>query len=165
MTNALNVIPETSEIATGVRNTEAVAMGVENALADTYRLLFKTHAVHWNVEGPMFLSVHTMTEEQYENLFQAADELAERIRALGHLAPSTLTSIVSNSVVQDKEKPASAGEMCEELAADHERVAHRLHALIRIAGQHEDPVTEDMATGRAAFHEKAAWMLRAIAKS
>lgn len=165
MTNALNVVPETSDVNTGVKNTQAMAKGLENALADTYRLLFKTHAVHWNIEGPLFFSVHSLTEEQYENLFDAADEIAERIRALGQLAPATLSSIVANSVVQDEEAPASAGEMCEDLAADHERVAHRLHALIKVAGEHGDPVTENMATERAAFHEKAAWMLRSIAKN
>ncbi|WP_299740120.1 DNA starvation/stationary phase protection protein [uncultured Roseobacter sp.] len=165
MTNALNVVPETTEISTGVRDAEAMAKGLENALADTYRLLFKTHATHWNVEGPLFYSVHNLTEAQYENLFEAADDIAERIRALGQLAPATLSSIVANSVVQDEETPPSAGEMCEELAADNERVAHRLHALIKIAGDHGDPVTEDLATERAAFHEKAAWMLRSIAKS
>ncbi|GFE49490.1 DNA starvation/stationary phase protection protein [Roseobacter cerasinus] len=165
MTSALNVVPETTEISTGVKDAPAMATGLESALADTYRLLFKTHATHWNVEGPLFFSVHNLTEEQYENLFEAADVLAERIRALGQLAPATLSSIVANSVVQDEETPASAGEMCEDLAADHERVAHRLHALIKIAGEHGDPVTEDLATERAAFHEKAAWMLRSIAKS
>jgi starvation-inducible DNA-binding protein len=165
MTNALNVIPQNDDVSTGVKDTDAMAQGLEDMLADTYRLLFKSHAVHWNVEGPMFYSVHNLTEAQYTDLFGAADVIAERIRALGRLAPSTLSSIVANSVVQDEEKPAAAGEMCEDLAADHERVAHRLHALIKVAGEQNDPVTEDLATERAAFHEKAAWMLRAIAKS
>ncbi|MFK7765562.1 MAG: Dps family protein [Roseobacter sp.] len=165
MTSALNVIPSNDDINTGVSDTEAMAQGIEHMLADTYRLIFKTHAVHWNVEGPMFFAVHNLTEQQYTELFDAADDIAERIRALGHLAPASLSSIVANSVVQDDDTPSSAGEMCEDLAADHERVARRLHALIKIAGDNGDPVTEDMATARAAFHEKAAWMLRAISKS
>lgn len=165
MTSALNVIPSNDDINTGVSDTEAMAQSIEHMLADTYRLIFKTHAVHWNVEGPMFFAVHNLTEEQYTELFQAADDIAERIRALGHLAPASLSAIVANSVVQDDDTPSSAGAMCEDLAADHERVARRLHTLIKIAGNNGDPVTEDMATARAAFHEKAAWMLRAISKS
>lgn len=165
MTSALNVVPSSDEINTGVRDTDAMAQGLEHMLADTYRLIFKTHAVHWNVEGPLFFSVHNLTEEHYKDMFEAADEIAERIRALGQLAPSTLSSIVANSVVDDEEKPQSAGEMCEQLAEDHARVAHRMHALIKVAGESHDPVTEDMATERAAFHEKASWMLRSIAKS
>lgn len=165
MSNALNVVPQESDVKTGVRDTDAMAQGLEHMLADTYRLIFKTHAIHWNVEGPLFFSVHNLTEEHYEEMFKAADEIAERIRALGHLAPSTLSSITANSVVQDEETPSSAGDMCEALAADHERVAHRLHAVIKVAGDSSDPVTEDLATERAAFHEKAAWMLRSIAKT
>jgi starvation-inducible DNA-binding protein len=164
MTNALNVVPQTDSVETGVKNVPAMTQGLEQALADTYRLIFKTHGVHWNVEGPLFYAVHNLTEEQYENLFEAADELAERIRALGQLAPASLSSIVANSVVQDEEAPRSAGEMCEDLAEDHARVAARLRGLIEAAGAQGDPVTEDLATERAAFHEKAAWMLRAISK-
>jgi starvation-inducible DNA-binding protein len=54
--------------------------------------------------------------------------------------------------------------MCEDLAKDHERLAHRLHALVELSGKHNDPVTDDLATGRSAFHEQAVWMLRAISK-
>jgi starvation-inducible DNA-binding protein len=165
MTSPLNVVPRESDVATGFSNTDAMAQGLELMLADTYRLIFKTHAVHWNVEGPLFYAVHNLTEEQYGNLFEAADDIAERIRALGHLAPSSLARITAHSVVQHSETPISAGDMCRDLAEDHSRVAQRMHDLITLAGEAGDPVTEDMATERAAFHQKAAWMLRSIAKS
>ncbi len=165
MSSALNVVPKTEEIEAGVKDTEAMGQGLEQMLADTYRLIFKTHAIHWNVEGPLFFSVHTLTETQYQNMFDAADDIAERIRALGHLAPASLSRIVANSIVQDDESPLSAGAMCDELAEDHARVAHRMHHLIKIAHDAGDPVTEDMATSRAAFHEKASWMLRSISKN
>jgi len=165
MADALNVKPKSDNVKTGVTNIEGLAEGLVDVLSDTYRLIFKTHAYHWNVEGPMFFSVHNLTEEQYENMFEAADELAERIRALGLLAPMKMATIIKSSVIEDEDDMPSAGKMCEQLAADHERVAHRLHALIELAGDRNDPVTEDLATERSAFHEKAAWMLRAISKS
>jgi starvation-inducible DNA-binding protein len=165
MTDALKVIPSTDSISTGVRDTTPLAKALGDCLADTYRLTFKTHAYHWNVEGPLFYSIHKLTEEQYENMFAAADDLAERIRALGQLAPSKIAQIVDNSVIDDKDGAVSAAEMVEDLASDHERVAHRLHALVQLTQEHNDIVTEDLATERSAFHEQAAWMLRAIAKS
>ncbi|NSX54003.1 Dps family protein [Parasulfitobacter algicola] len=164
MTDALKVIPEENSVQSGVRNVEGVAEGLADILADTYRLLFKTHAYHWNVEGPLFYSVHNLTEEQYENMFKAADEIAERIRALGKMAPMKISDIVENSVITDMDELPSAGKMCEDLAENHEKIAHRLHALVELAGERNDPVTEDLATERSAFHEKAAWMLKAIAK-
>jgi len=165
MTDSLSVVGEDQSVDTGVRNTREVADAIADVLADTYRLTFKTHTYHWNVEGPMFYALHNMTEGQYEDMFQAADNLAERIRALGKMAPFALSAITDNSVIVDRDKRLSAGEMCADLAADHERLAHRLRALIKIAGNCNDPVTEDMATARSAFHEKAAWMLRALGAS
>jgi len=164
MTDALKVVPATNDVETGVRDTAPVAKALADVLADTYRLTFKSHAYHWNVEGPLFYSIHNLTEEQYENMFAAADELAERIRSLGEMAPHALSAITTMSVIEDKDALPSAGEMCEDLAADHARIAKRMHALIELAGEHKDPVTEDLATERSAFHEQAAWMLRAIAK-
>ena len=165
MTQPLNVVPEQDQVETGVRDADAIATGLSDVLADTYRLIFKTHAYHWNVEGPLFYSVHNLTEEQYEEMFQAADVLAERVRALGRLAPSQLSAIMEASVIEDKSDLPSAGDMCEDLAADHERVAHRFHALVKLSDDRNDPVTDDLATARSGFHEKAAWMLRALAKS
>jgi len=162
MTNALNVVAEPTEIASGVKSAKALADGLNNVLADTYRLTFKSHAFHWNVEGPLFFSIHNLTEGQYEDMFAAADKLAERVRAIGQMAPMTMAQIMEHSIIKDDETAPTAGEMCEILAKDHERVAHRLHALIKLAGEHNDPVTEDLATERAAFHEQAAWMLKAM---
>lgn len=164
MADAMKVVSTPGPVRTGVRDVEPIARALSNVLADTYRLLFKSHACHWNVEGPLFHAVHTLTEEHYLDMFDAADELAERIRALGQLAPARLEEIMSLSVVKDADQPASAMAMVEDLAADHERVAHRLHALIELAEARRDAVTADLATARSAFHEKAAWMLRATAK-
>ena len=164
MADAMKVVPKPQPVKTGVRDTKKIAGGLAEVLADTYRLIFKTHACHWNVEGPMFYSIHNLTEAQYEEMFGAADELAERIRALGHLAPAKLSEIVSTSVVSDLETATSAAHMVEDLAEDHERVASRLHDLIELAEDGNDPVTADLATARSAFHEKAAWMLKATAK-
>jgi starvation-inducible DNA-binding protein len=164
MKDVLETTPQNAPVDTGVRDTGPLAEAISDVLADTYRLMFKTHAYHWNVEGPLFFSIHNLTEEQYEDLFAAADELAERIRALGHLAPLTMADILERSVIKDAEGTPDARTMVEDLAKDHERIAHRMHALIEMTEERKDAVTEDMATARSAFHEKAAWMLRAIAK-
>lgn len=162
MTQSLNVVAEPQDIASGVREPETIAEGLTNVLADTYMLIYKTHAYHWNVEGPLFYSIHNLTEGQYEDMFAAADKLAERIRAVGQMAPMSLKDIIGLSAVEDSPEKVSAGEMCRALSDDHERIAHRLHALVKLAGGHNDPVTEDLATERSAFHEHAAWMLKAL---
>jgi starvation-inducible DNA-binding protein len=155
--------PEVVDIETGVTDAKAVAKELSKVLADTYSLTIKTHAVHWNVEGPMFFAVHNLTEAQYGDLFAAADVIAERIRALGHLTAMSPKELLKGSVVADANDAADAISMCNSLAEDHTNIAKRLHDVIAKAGDAGDPVTEDLATARAAFHEKAAWMLRALA--
>lgn len=164
MSEAMKVVPEAQPIRSGEKDVAPVVAALKQSLADTYRLLFKTHACHWNVEGPMFHTIHVLTEEQYNDLFAAADEIAERIRALGQLAPMAMSEIIEASVVKDFAKAPSAQAMVEGLAKDHGAIARRLHALIDVAEKQSDPVTADLATGRLAFHEKAAWMLHATAK-
>ena len=56
-------------------------------LADTYVLYGKTHGFSWNVTGAMFNTLHLMFMEQYTELWTALDEIAERIQALGLMAP------------------------------------------------------------------------------
>ena len=163
MADALNVVPSKDEPSLGIRNREGIAEALGNVLADTYRLTFKTHAYHWNVEGPLFYSIHKMTEGQYQDLFQAADDIAERMRALGELAPLTLQRIMDDSIVHDTDKVPSAREMVEDLAADHERVSKRFTDLSEMADELRDGTTADLANGRGRFHDEAAWMLRAIA--
>ena len=164
MKDAMKVVPAPEPVKTGVQKVKPLAKALAEALADTYRLVFKTHAYHWNVEGPLFYPIHKLTEAQYENLFSAADEIAERIRALGQLAPARLSDVIEVSVVKDAEKLPSAQAMIEDLASDHEKVARRMHAVIELADKSGDPVTADLVTARSAFHEQAAWMLRATAK-
>ncbi|MFD0982276.1 Dps family protein [Tropicimonas aquimaris] len=165
MSKVLDIKPAATNVETGVRNTEAIAKGLADVLSDTYALVLKTHGYHWNVEGPLFFALHNLTEEQYGELFAATDVLAERIRAVGHLAPMKINDIVGTSVIKDLDGSPSAGDMATDLASDHERIAHRLRALVEMSESNNDPVTGDLATARAAFHEKAAWMLRSIAAS
>jgi len=165
MAQILETIPEASAVKTGVKSPKAVAERLAQALTDNYTLLLKTHICHWNVEGPLFYPIHTLTEEHYRALFEATDALAERIRALGQLAPMSVQEVLSGAKLKEVPKAPSAQDMVADLAADHEALAAQMHKLIKLAGEHADEVTADLATGRAAFHEKAAWMLRATAKS
>lgn len=161
----LKVKPAQVSVKTGVDDATTTAKGLAGVLADTYSVLIKTHAVHWNVEGPMFFAVHNLTETQYNDLFAAADVIAERIRALGHLTATSPSDLLAGSVVADTKSPQTAPAMCDGLASDHSKIAKRLHDVIEAAETARDPVTADLATARAAFHEKAAWMLRALAKT
>jgi starvation-inducible DNA-binding protein len=147
------------------RRAGEVTDGLRRILADTYRLFGKTQASHWNVIGPSFAGLHALFETQYREMFEAIDELAERLRALGVAAPSSITELLGESRLGET---AGNGEgqgtkLAGMLAADHRRLADLLRDLAATADDAEDPATHDLLVQRSAVHEKAAWMLRSAA--
>ncbi|XBQ17622.1 MAG: DNA starvation/stationary phase protection protein [Oceanicaulis sp.] len=148
----------------GEEARKRLAARLASATADTYLLLAKTQGYHWNVAGPLFVSIHELTEEQYQDLFEAADDLAERIRALGEPSPGSYRQFAEISAIEEDDgSPKTAKQMVEALAHDNELVARRMKAASDIAEELGDKVTEDMLIDRMQQHEQNAWMLRAIA--
>lgn len=139
-----------------------MAKRLTDILKATYQLTIKSHIYHWNVVGPLFRSIHELTEEHYEELFAAADTVAERIRALGHLAPVDIGSTSGFSPKSGETNHDTAREMVCDLINDHEAAVKIMREAAERAGEGDDMVTEDMLTQRLTFHEKALWMLRAI---
>ncbi len=139
-----------------------LAESLAKVLSDTYVLLVKTHVYHWNVVGPLFLPIHQLTEEHYNDLFKATDEIAERVRALGHVTPVSFTAMESKTKLEEETGKITAEEMIEQLADDHEKMVRRFREITKAAADVDDYVTHDMLNARLAFHEKAIWMLRAM---
>ena len=166
-TQALNVTNPDFKTKNGIsaadRKKVAEALGV--VLADTYMLFIKTQGVHWNVTGPTFMGVHTLTEEQYENMYQAIDGLAERIRALGHKAPASYTKYGELSSIRDKDEVQTVQQMLDMLIADHETVVLNMRAATEWCEEKNDYVTADMLTARMSWHEQAVWMLKSMASN
>ncbi len=139
-----------------------VAEGLSRVLADTYTLYLKTHNFHWNVTGPMFQTLHMMFEEQYNELWQALDLVAERIRALGFPAPGTYAAYARLSSIREEEGVPSAEEMIRQLVEGNEAVARTARAVFPAAQGAGDEPTADLLTQRLQVHEKTAWMLRSL---
>ncbi|MHC5652387.1 Dps family protein [Stappia sp. ICDLI1TA098] len=142
-----------------------MAGSLSGILAATYRLTIKSQIYHWNVVGPLFKPLHELTEEHYTALFGAADVIAERIRALGHLAPAKFGEVASFAPKAAEVDHTTAADMIADLIADHRAAVKSMRKAAEKAGEVGDVVTEDMLTARLTFHEKALWMLRAIATS
>lgn len=140
---------------------QALSTALARVLADTYTLLGKTHGFHWNVTGPHFHSLHEMFQEQYEDLTGAVDELAERIRALGHFAPGSLSQFLKLTGIEDEHGVPAPRVMLEQLIRDNEMIVQSCRETVRIAQDAGDTVTEDLMNARMGYHEKTAWMLRA----
>lgn len=150
-------------IGISANDRQAVAEGLSRLLADNYTLYLTTHNFHWNVTGPLFTSLHTMFEEQYTELWNAADMIAERIRALGHFAPGSYAQYNELTSLNDPPvQPPAALDMVSILVNGHETIARIARDLVPVAEKAGDESTADLLTQRLSVHEQTAWMLRSL---
>jgi starvation-inducible DNA-binding protein len=139
-----------------------IAQGLGRVLADSTVLYAKTHGFHWNVTGPMFNTLHLMFMGQYTELWTALDEIAERIRALGHMAPFGGSTYRDLSTIPESNGVPPALAMVRELVEGHEAVARTIRSVFDLADGANDQPTADLLTQRLQIHEKTAWMLRSL---
>ena len=152
------------DIGIDAKDREKVAHALSRLLADTYGLYLKTHNFHWNVEGPLFNTLHQMFMVQYTELWNALDEIAERIRSLGYPAPGSYRAFARLSSIEDSEDVPEAMAMVRELVKGHEAVARTARAAFGPAEKAGDESSADLLTQRLQVHEKTAWMLRSLLK-
>lgn len=139
---------------------EAVAKTLEQILADSYLLYLKTQNYHWNVTGPNFHSLHEMFEQQYRDLAEAVDTIAERIRAIGFYAPGSFKEYSGLSQLKEASGGETAQQMLANLQQDHEWIIRSMRDFMPVLEKVGDEETLDMIIGRLSTHEKTAWMLR-----
>ncbi|MBE7636675.1 DNA starvation/stationary phase protection protein [Sneathiella sp. P13V-1] len=153
-----------SEINIGIPQDDMhkIADGLKHLLADSYTLYLQTHNFHWNVTGPKFRDLHLMFEEHYNELALAVDEIAERIRTLGVVAPGTYKAFAGLSSIKEVEDIPSADDMVRILTASHETVVRTCRDVLKIAQDADDESTAALVSDRMRIHEKTAWMLRSL---
>ena len=145
---------------------KASADALAGVLADTYSLYLKTQNFHWNVTGPNFVQLHQMFQDQYTELAAAVDEVAERIRALGHFAPGGYAAFAKLTEIKDAPaNPPPAKDMIRQLATDHETIARRAREAETATDEVGDKESADIMIARMQAHGKTAWMLRAQLES
>lgn len=139
-----------------------IANGLSRVLADTYSIYLKTQNYHWNVRGPLFHTLHAMFEAQYTELAPAIDEIAERIRAVGHPAPGSFSEFARLAKVQEETGSPTAQQMISNLIVDQAIVVQTCKELFPIVQQSADEPTADLLIRRMQIHEKTAWMLNSL---
>lgn len=139
----------------------AIAHELSKVLADSYNLYLKTHGYHWNVRGMQFNSLHTMFMTQYTEMWTALDLIAERIRALGELAPMTGTAFGALSTIKEGDATLNATDMLKDLKKGHEALISTMETALKVAQEAGDDPSVDLLTTRVAEHQKTLWMITA----
>lgn len=149
-------------IGINAKDREKICHDLNRLLADTFALYLKTHNFHWNVTGPMFNTLHIMFEEQYTELWNATDVIAERVRSLGLPAIGTFTEYNKFSSIKETQGVPNAEDMIRLLVEGNEAAARTARKCFPAAEKAGDEATTDVLTERLQVHEKNAWMLRSL---
>lgn len=149
---------KTAELEQNTR--EYVTDMLAQVLANTYVLYTKTQNFHWNLIDPRFYSLHLLFEKQYEELSEAVDLIAERIRMIGSQAPGSMREFLELSSLEESRKGLSGDEMIRELMEDHTFCGNVLRPLVSDIADKGDEGTSDLFVSLLRAHEKNAWMLR-----
>ena len=154
----------TTTPATQTRNATPVAAALQQLLADSYALMGITHHAHWNVEGPDFFQLHAAFQEQYENLFEAIDDIAEQARIIDSFPVGGLASLAKQAGLDELPVTAPAKDFVAALVVAHEKTLADAITLRDTAEAARDLETQDLAIGRIQWHGKALWMLKSYLK-
>jgi starvation-inducible DNA-binding protein len=155
----------TAKPATTAKKDTRVVDGLNLVLADTYALMALTHLAHWNVEGSDFYGLHKFFEEQYEALFAAVDEIAERVRGLDAYALGGLGTLAKVAQMDEFKAPMPAKDFLAGLVVANEKVVDDALRLRDLSGEVEDLETQDLMIARITYHEKTIWMLKSSLKN
>lgn len=153
-----------ANIGISEEHLQEIATVLNKLLSDEIVLLAKTRAYHWNVEGSNFMEMHHFYEEQYKELSEMIDEVAERVRQLGHYAEGRLQDYLRLTRLDEPAPTNNQKEQIKNLLLDHESIIINLRRDIIVAEEKNDAGTADFLTGMMEHHEKMAWMLRAYLK-
>jgi starvation-inducible DNA-binding protein len=153
------------DIGISAADRKKISQALSTYQSDAFTLYLKTHNFHWNVTGPMFNALHAMFEVQYTEQWNALDDVAERIRALGFNAPGSYAEFMRLSSIKEEPGLTQAPdwrEMVRQLVVGNEAVCRTARKVLKTGEGGGDDPTVDLMTQRLQTHEKYAWMLRSL---
>ena len=144
------------------KHKDAVSNELAKLLVDEFVLYTKTRNAHWNVTGDNFHANHIFFENQYKQLDEIIDSVAERMRKIGHYAPASLkTYLELTHLTEYSERTNDGLGFMKDLLQDHESIIDFLRGNITpFANDYKDYGSSDFITGLLEIHEEMAWMIR-----
>ena len=143
---------------------EKYHLALKTAFASSYSFVLKAQNFHWNVEGPLFVQLHELFGNIYEEVYGSIDTFAEELRALQIYTPASLQKFSMLSLVQDENEITDFQSMLRELLADSEKMAQLYKVVFDVAEANGDHGLADFLAGRQDAHKKHSWMLRSCLK-
>jgi starvation-inducible DNA-binding protein len=129
-------------------------------LADVYALYLKTKNFHWHMSGPHFRDYHLLLDEQGDQIFAIADDIAERVRKIGGTTIRSIGHIAKLQRITDNDQEfVPARDMLLELHADNRAFVESLRSAHEVASKANDYATTSLIEVWIDEAERRAWFL------
>src|SRR6476660_2749873 len=139
------------------KNARTIEETLNKLLADEHIVYAKTRNYHWNYEGDNFIEMHKFYEGQYEELAEMIDEIAERVRMIGHHAEGRLKDFLKLTNLEEQNYTTDQNEQVRNLTDDHQTIIRILRNSIVKLDKLKDAGSVDLLTRIIQQHEKMAW--------
>lgn len=138
---------------------------LQRYLANLSVLNIKLHNIHWNVVGGKFMEIHNFTEEVYDELFKALDEVAELLKMKNETPLSTIAEHLEHSTIEElKAKDFSVKESLEIVKHDLELMKALATEIRNAADEEGDFETVAMFEDYVAYYSKNLWFVSSMLK-
>ena len=144
---------------------EKLIQAMKIAFASEFNFYLRTHACHWNVQGPDFKEYHDLFGVIYEEVYDSIDTFAENIRKLDSIVD--VDSINQRSMVNlpdMEDNLAEPASMVEMLLGDNERLVKMFGMVYKLAEGAGEYGLANFLADRQDAHRKHGWMLRSSIK-
>jgi starvation-inducible DNA-binding protein len=117
------------------------------------------YAIHWNLISPHFLAIHKWTNKAHSECLEYVDELAERIRGLNIIIPTSLDDLFKKKTIGEVTFPCSDLQCLTQLLGDVSTARSQL--VNSQAYLSNDLGTQDILTQIEKFYAKLMWFIQA----
>lgn len=141
---------------------QIISTYLKTLLANSYLLYLKVQNCHWNIQSINFFELHKFFEEEYKELSNAIDEIAERIRAVDETAPASFTEFMRLTSLSENVLLKTAFDMIKALMHDNEKIIFEIKEVLLALKDSTDYASLDLFIKRLSSHEKTLWMLKSM---
>ena len=147
-----------NKIGLDSQKSKELADKLNELLADYSFFYQNTRGYHWNIKGRKFFELHVKFEELYNDLLLKIDEVAERIRTLGHTPIHKFSDYKKISKIEESSQVSDGIKAVEEILSSFQTIISIQRDLLSLSADAEDEGTNAMMSDYIREQEKLVWM-------
>lgn len=153
-----------NSIGLDINKSEKLAVKLNELLADYSMFYQNIRGYHWNIKGDKFFELHGKFQELYEDLFVKIDEVAERIRTLGHTPNHKFSVYQKEAKIKESSEVSDGTKDVQDTLESFKIIITLQREILDLSADAEDEGTNALMSDYIREQEKLVWMYSAYLK-